>query len=121
MIRVVIADDHPAVRLSYAAYLGELEEFDVVGAAKNGRDAVELCRVDEPDVVVMDVRMPVMDGIEATRLIKHELPGTKIILVSAYEQPELIEAGRRAGADLFVVKGVSGAQLATHVKGVVPC
>lgn len=120
MIRVVIADDHPAVRLSFAAYLGELEEFDVVGAAKNGRDAVALCRTDEPDVVVMDVRMPVMDGIEATRLIKHERPATKVILVSAYEQPELIEAGRRAGADLFIVKSVSGAQLATHVKGVAP-
>jgi DNA-binding NarL/FixJ family response regulator len=118
VIRLVIADDHPAVRLSYAAYLGELAEFDVVGTVTNGSEAVAACRTNEPDVVVMDVRMPVMDGIEATRLIKKNQPGTKVILVSAYEQEELIEAGRRAGADLFIVKGMSGAQLATHVKGV---
>ena len=118
MIRVAIADDHPAVRLSYAAYLSEVEELDVVGTVQNGREAVDLCRADAPDVVVMDVRMPVMDGIEATRLIKQDRPDTKVILVSAYEQQELIEAGRRAGADLFIVKGMSGAELATHVKGV---
>lgn len=118
MIRLAIVDDHPAVRLSYAAYLGEDAELEVVGEARNGREAVDLCVADAPDVVLMDVQMPVMDGIEATRLIKAERPETKVILISAYEQPELIEAGRLAGADRFVVKGFSGAQLATHVKGV---
>jgi NarL family two-component system response regulator LiaR len=118
VIRLVIVDDHPAVRLSYTAYLREVADFDVVGEAKNGREAVDLCRSDGPDVVLMDVQMPVMDGIEATRLIKAERPETKVILISAYEQPELIDAGLRAGADRFVIKGFSGAELATYVKGV---
>jgi DNA-binding NarL/FixJ family response regulator len=118
VIRLVIADDHPAARLSYASCLGALNDFDVIGAAANGREAVALCHADGPDVVVMDVRMPVMDGIEATRLIKAERPATKIVLISAYEDPDLIHAGLTAGADLFVVKGLSGAELAARVREV---
>jgi two-component system, NarL family, response regulator LiaR len=121
MIRLAVIDDHPAVRLSYSDFLDAHDSIEVVGEGENGREAVELCRTDFPDVIVMDIRMPVMDGIEATRLIKSVSPTTRVILVSAYEQPELIDSAHRAGADLFVLKGVSGAELAGHVHEVASC
>jgi DNA-binding NarL/FixJ family response regulator len=114
-IRLAVVDDHAAVRMSYSDFLGAHEGIDVVGEAGNGLEAVELCRSTQPDVVLMDIRMPVMDGIEATRLMKELEPSPQVILVSAYEQAELVESGRRAGADLFLLKGIAGAELARHV------
>ena len=121
MTRVLVADDHVAVRVTYAEYLGACDGLRVVGSVDNGLDAVEFCRADAPDVVLMDVRMPVMDGIEATRLIKRDAPGTTVVLVSAYEEEELVESGRKAGADAFLLKGVSGAELAGQIKELAAC
>jgi DNA-binding NarL/FixJ family response regulator len=119
--RVLVADDHVAVRVTYAEYLDACDGLRVVGSVDNGLDAVEFCRADAPDVVLMDVRMPVMDGIEATRLIKRDAPGTTVVLVSAYEEEELVESGRKAGADAFLLKGVSGAELAGQIKELAAC
>ena len=116
MIRVVIADDHRAVRMSFEAFLGAQEGIEVVGAAENGLDAIALAQSHEPDVVVMDVRMPVVDGIEATRQIKRLVPGARVILISAYEERELRDSGQQAGADQFLFKGIMGASLAAHVR-----
>lgn len=121
MTRVLVADDHVAVRVTYAEYLDACDGLRVVGSVDNGLDAVEFCRADAPDVVLMDVRMPVMDGIEATRLIKRDAPGTTVVLVSAYEEEELVESGRKAGADAFLLKGVSGAELAGQIKELAAC
>lgn len=118
MIRVVIADDHPAVRLSFEAYLGAQDGIEVVGLGENGQEAVALVESEGPDVVVMDVRMPVLDGIEATRRIKSLAPGTRVILVSAYEEPELRDSGRQAGADHFLFKGIPGSSLTDYVRAV---
>jgi DNA-binding NarL/FixJ family response regulator len=118
-IRLAVVDDHAAVRESYAELLGERERIEVVGTACDGLEALELCRALEPDALVMDVRMPVLDGIEATRLIKRLLPRTRIVLVSAYEQRELVDSGREAGADLFVLKGGPGSELAAAVEELV--
>jgi DNA-binding NarL/FixJ family response regulator len=114
-IRLAVVDDHAAVRTSYADFLGTVDGIDVVGEAGNGLEAVELCRSEHPDVVLMDIRMPVMDGIEATRLLKGLESPPRVILVSAYEQEELVESGRRAGADRFVLKGIAGLELARSV------
>jgi DNA-binding NarL/FixJ family response regulator len=119
--RVLVADDHVAVRVTYAEYLDACDGLREVGSVDNGLDAVEFCRADAPDVVLMDVRMPVMDGIEATRLIKRDAPGTTVVLVSAYEEEELVESGRKAGADAFLLKGVSGAELAGQIKELAAC
>jgi DNA-binding NarL/FixJ family response regulator len=121
MTRVLVADDHVAVRVTYAEYLDACDGLRVVGSVENGHDAVEFCRAEAPDVVLMDVRMPGMDGIEATRLIKRDAPGTAVVLVSAYEEEELIESGRRAGADAFLLKGVSGAELAGQIRELAAC
>ena len=117
MIRLLVVDDHAAVRTGLVDYLDAHEEFAVVGEASNGRDAVDACARERPDVVVMDIRMPVLDGIEATRLIKGVDAGVRVVLVTAYEQDELVESGRNAGADAIVYKGAAGADLVKQIRG----
>ncbi len=114
-IRLAVVDDHAAVREAYVALLGALDEFEIVGSGGTGLEAVALCRDTSVDAVLMDVRMPVMDGIEATRLIKSISPATRVVLVTAYEQDELRDAGARAGADLVLPKGVSGGEVASRL------
>jgi DNA-binding NarL/FixJ family response regulator len=114
--RVLVAEDHPAVRASLVAYLEAQADISVVGEAANGWEAVKLARQRIPDFVFMDIRMPVMDGIEGTRMIKGLRPETRVFLLSAYEQDELIEAGLDAGAEGFLLKGASGADLVAAVR-----
>jgi DNA-binding NarL/FixJ family response regulator len=118
MIRLVIADDHAAVRRGLVDYFEAQHGIDVVGEAQNGREALDRCSEVATDVVLMDIRMPVMDGIEATREIKAQSPDTCVVLLSAYEQDELVAAGRQAGADAFVLKGTLGAELVERVREV---
>ena len=118
MIRVVVVDDHPAVRLGLADFLDAQDGVEIVGQAENGAKAVELSRLADPDVVVMDIRMPELDGIEATRLIKEVSPRTGVLLLTAYEEDELAEAGRAAGADGFFLKGIFGSELVDRVREV---
>jgi DNA-binding NarL/FixJ family response regulator len=115
-LRVVVVEDHPAVRASLVAYLDAQDDIVVVGEAENGWEAVKLARQELPDFVLMDIRMPVMDGIEGTRMIKGLRPETRVLLLSAYEQDELIEAGTKAGADGFLLKGASGRELVAAVR-----
>jgi DNA-binding NarL/FixJ family response regulator len=114
--RVLVAEDHPAVRASLVAFLDAQADISVVGEAENGWEAVKLARQEVPDFVLMDIRMPVMDGIEGTRMIKGLRPETRVVLLSAYEQDELIEAGLEAGAEGFLLKGSSGAELVAAVR-----
>ena len=114
--RVVVVEDHEAVRASLVAFLDAQDDFDVVGEAANGWGAVKLARQEVPDFVLMDIRMPVMDGIEATRMIKSLRPETRVLLLSAYEQDELIDAGLEAGAEGFLLKGASGRELVAAVR-----
>ena len=118
MIRVVVVDDHPAVRMSLADFFEAQDGMTVVGEGADGAEALDLSRQLEPDVVVMDVRMPVLDGIAATREIKSERPETRVVLITAYDERELVEAGVRAGADAFALKGTMGATLADRVRTV---
>lgn len=115
MIRVAVVDDHAAVRASFAGFLDALDEIEIVAEAANGIEAIDVCRAGGVDAFVMDVRMPVMDGIEAARVIKSIAPATRVVLITAYEHDELREAAAVAGADDVVFKGVSGAVLAASV------
>jgi NarL family two-component system response regulator LiaR len=118
VIRIVVVDDHAAVRLGLADFLGAHDDVEIVGEAENGAQAVALSKAVRPDVVVMDIRMPELDGIEATRLIKADHPRTGVLLLTAYEEDELAAAGRQAGADGFFLKGIFGTELVNRVREV---
>jgi DNA-binding NarL/FixJ family response regulator len=102
--RVLLADDHARLR---AALRDLLEEsgFEVVGECGDGADAVARARQLEPDIVVIDLRMPVVNGLDATRLIKDARPATQVVVLSAYESPELERQASGAGAFAFLDKG----------------
>ncbi|MFC7218783.1 response regulator [Streptomyces polyrhachis] len=117
-IRVVLADDQTLVRSAFAMLIGATPGMDVVGEAANGREAVELARSARADLVVMDVRMPVLDGIEATRLIAadEDLAGVKVLVLTTYDTDEHIIEALRAGASGFLVKDTRPAELLEAIR-----
>ena len=117
-IRVVIADDDRGIRKSLRTLLRIEGDMDIIGEAADGLEAKALVRDLQPDVVLMDVEMPRMDGIEATRRIKHETPGTRVIVISVYET-NLREACE-AGADSFVLKDCGRTRLVEEIRRTVP-
>ncbi len=118
MIRVLVADDHAAVRLGLSEFLDAQDGVEVVGQAEDGAEAVRLAGTASPDVVVMDIGMPMLNGIEATRVIKRDHPGVGVLLLTAHEEDELAQAGREAGADAFFLKGIFGAELVERLREV---
>jgi two-component system, NarL family, nitrate/nitrite response regulator NarL len=102
--RIIIADDHDLVREAMRSLLNSEPDLRVIDEAKDGQETIELTRLQRPDLVLMDVRMPTVNGFEATRKIKEELPTTKVLIVSAYEDPLLVSEAVRAGADGYVLK-----------------
>ncbi len=114
MIRVLIADDSIAIRDSLASLLNQAGGFQVVGLASDGVEAVEKARQLLPDVVIMDAQMPRLDGVEATRRIKSELPGVGILLFSAFA--DYMEAGIAAGADGYLMKDCEPKELFSELK-----
>jgi DNA-binding NarL/FixJ family response regulator len=105
VIRVLVADDQRVVREGLAMLLGLIEDVEVVGAAADGAEAVELARQSCPDVVLMDLRMPVMDGAEATRLINAERSRVPVVMLSACDEGILRDEALRCGAYRYLVKG----------------
>lgn len=105
MIKILIADDHPVVRDGLNAILETQPDFEVVGEAGNGREAVEKVRTLQPDVVLLDLDMPVMDGLEALRQIRGEQWATKVIVFTVFDSDERIIAAVQAGANGYLLKG----------------
>lgn len=103
-VPVLVADDHALVRDALAAFLGGIEDIEVVGLARDGQEAVELALQHRPRVVVMDVSMPRMDGVEATRQILHSLPDTRVVILTGHADRERADAAMRAGAVAYVLK-----------------
>jgi DNA-binding NarL/FixJ family response regulator len=114
--RILIVDDHDLVRDGYQRMLDREPDLEVVGEASNGREAVELCRELRPDLVLMDVRMPEMDGLEATRKIKDELPTTSVLVVTTYDNPDYLFEAVEAGAAGYVLKDAPKRQLLGAVR-----
>lgn len=104
MIRIVIADDHPVVREGLQAILEVASDMEAVGEASDGAEAVRLAGELRPDVVLMDLRMPNMDGIEAIRKIKADHPGVEIVILTTYDDDADIVRGLRAGARGYLLK-----------------
>jgi DNA-binding NarL/FixJ family response regulator len=114
--RVLIADDHELVRDGFRRMLGYEEDLEVVGEARDGREAVELCRRLDPDLVLMDVRMPKMDGLEATRAIKAEQPSVSVLVVTTYDNPDYLLEAIKAGAAGYVLKDAPNRQLTNAIR-----
>ncbi|MFP4350696.1 MAG: PAS domain-containing protein [Desulfococcaceae bacterium] len=116
-LRVVFADDHLVMRRALIRTINDQPDIQVVGEAENGREAVELVRQLQPDLVVMDVTMPEMDGVRATRRIKAEWPRVRVVGLSMFEDDHIAQAMRRAGAEAFVSKTASSGELLKAIYG----
>lgn len=118
MIRVVVADDQALVRSGFAAILDSAEDITVVGDADNGAEALALAASTRPDVVLMDVRMPIMDGLEATRRITGDihLAATRIIILTTFHLDDYVHEALRAGASGFLLKDTLPADLLQAVR-----
>ena len=118
MIRVLVADDQAAVRGGFAALIDSEEEMDVAGQASNGREAVDLARSVFPHVVVMDIRMPVLDGLEATRLICSDatLAATRVLVLTTFDLDEYVYKALRVGASGFLLKDAGPRELLNAVR-----
>jgi DNA-binding NarL/FixJ family response regulator len=103
-IRVVVADDHPIVRQGVVALLEDEPDIEVVAAVADGRAALSAVLAEEPDVVVMDLRMPEMDGVEATRAVRERRPGVAVLVVTTYDTDEAIVRAVEAGAAGYMLK-----------------
>lgn len=104
-LRVLIADDHRIVRAGLVALLATSSEIEVVGLAADGLEAIKLAQTLEPDVVVMDVTMPRLNGIEATRRLHRQQPDVRVIGLSMHDSREILDAMIQAGASRFLTKG----------------
>jgi DNA-binding NarL/FixJ family response regulator len=116
--RVMLVDDHKVMRQGLIGLIAGQPDILIVGQAADGRQALEGVRRLRPDVVVMDVAMPEMDGVEATRRIKAEMPEIRVIGLSMLEDEEIIRTMREAGAESFVSKTASSAELLKAIYGV---
>jgi DNA-binding NarL/FixJ family response regulator len=123
-IRVVVVDDHQIVRDGLQALIGALDGLEVVGLAADGRDALHVVDEQKPDVVVMDIQMPQLDGIEATRRITSRRPEVRVVMLTMNEDDDTVISAIRAGASGYLLKGsgaeeVLGAIRAAHAGGMI--
>jgi len=117
VIRVLVVDDQSLIREGLAIILDTQPDIQVVGQASDGREAVKQVAQLKPDVVLMDVRMPLMDGIKATRQIKETNPHVQVIILTTYDEDELVFDGIRAGASGYLLKDITRRRLADAVRG----
>lgn len=115
-IRVIIADDHAMVRVGLSTILESLPDMHLVAEANNGNEAIELCKTFHPDVILMDVKMPGMDGIQATQQIKTRFPDVQVIVITSYDETNLVNKALQAGAIGYLLKNVSASELGSAIR-----
>jgi DNA-binding NarL/FixJ family response regulator len=115
-VTVLLADDHTVVRQGLRALLEAEEDMSVVGEAENGRQAVQMAKRLQPDVVVMDIAMPSLNGLEATRQISRESPKSKVLILSSYSDDEYVQQLTDAGASGYLVKQTAAQDLVTAIR-----
>lgn len=115
-IRVMLADDHTMVRKGLATFLKVFDDLQLAGEAESGADAIQLCGEIQPDVVLMDMVMPDMDGAAATRIIRQKFPQVQVIVLTSFKEGELIKNALEAGAIGYLLKDVSADELAKAIR-----
>ena len=115
-IRVLIADDHGMIRHGLKTYLKNQTDVEVVGEARHGLEAVRMCEQVQPDVVLMDLVMPEMDGITATRIVRERWPHVQVIALTSFQEQDLVQKALRAGAVSYLLKNISGEGLAQAIR-----
>jgi two-component system, NarL family, response regulator LiaR len=115
-IRVLLVDDHTMVRRGLAIFLKVFDDLQMVGEADNGADAIQRCAEIRPDVVLMDMVMPGMDGVSATRAIRQRFPQVQVIALTSFKEGELIKKALEAGAIAYLLKDVSADELAQAIR-----
>jgi NarL family two-component system response regulator LiaR len=116
-IRVIIVDDHAMLRRGLKFFLKGFDDLKLVGEATSGKEAVALCAQTEPDVILMDMVMPDMDGAQATRIIRQHNPRAHVIALTSFQEEDLIERALQAGAIGYLLKNVSANDLAQAIRG----
>lgn len=115
-IRVMLVDDHAVVRSGLGAFLSVIPDFELVGEAENGEQAVLRCEKFNPNVILMDLMMPVMDGVTATRLIREKNPNVQIIALTSFQEEDLVQRALQSGAIGYLMKNVSADELAAAIR-----
>jgi two-component system, NarL family, response regulator LiaR len=115
-IRVMIVDDHAMVRKGLITFLKNMPDLTLVGEACDGREAIEMCGAYEPDVILMDLVMPELGGVAATRAIHQQWPHVQVIALTSFQEKELVQDALQAGAIGYLLKNVSGEELAEAIR-----
>ena len=115
-ISIICADDHPLIRSGLESVINAEPDMRMIGTASNGHDVVEMYRVTRPEIVLMDLRMPVMDGVTATRAITREFPGARVIVLTTYEGDENIHRALSAGARGYLLKDMLRTELVEVIR-----
>jgi NarL family two-component system response regulator LiaR len=115
-IRVMLVDDHTMVRRGLATFLKVFDDLELAGEAANGQAAIELCARIQPDVVLMDMVMPDMDGAAATRIIRKESPSIQVLALTSFKEEILVQSALQAGAIGYLLKDVSAEDLAQAIR-----
>ena len=115
-IRVMLVDDHTVVRSGLSAFLTAYKDLELVGEAANGERAIMLCQQAQPDVILMDLVMPGMDGATATRKIREQYPQIQIIALTSYKEQDLVQGALQAGAIGYLLKDISADELANAIR-----
>jgi NarL family two-component system response regulator LiaR len=115
-IRVLLVDDHAVVRSGLGAFLMAFDDLELVAEAGSGEEAVAYCNRSQPDVVLMDLKMPGMDGAEATRRIREHWPNIQVVALTSFKEKELVESALEAGAIGYLLKNVSADELAEAIR-----
>ncbi len=116
MIRVMIVDDHAVVRGGLSKFLQVHKDLELVGEAENGKEAIRLAEQLHPDVVLMDLKMPEMDGVAATRELRQRQPTTRVIVLTSFAEDNMVQGALQAGATGYLLKNVSVSELANAIR-----
>ncbi|MCX7711816.1 MAG: response regulator transcription factor [Clostridia bacterium] len=116
MIKVIIADDQPVIRDGLKFIIEQSKEIEVLGCAGHGLEALELCEKAHPDIVLMDIVMPICDGVEGTRLIKEKFENIKVMILTTFNDEDKVEQALKNGADGYILKAIESEELILTIK-----